>query len=183
VERLRTIYDIRIRLVHFPLHPETPEEGITLEQLFAGRGMDIPAMNARMSQLMSNEGLPYGRRTMTFNSRLAQELARWAVKTQPGGDSIHDALFQAYFVAGQNIAQSDTLVRIAEQLGLDAREAKAALESRRFKSAVDTDWQRSRSLGISGVPTFVLGGSALVGAQPYETLEALLLEADVPRRL
>jgi hypothetical protein len=42
------------------------------------------------------------------------------------------------------------------------------LESRSFRSAVDADWQRSASLGITSVPTFVLGEFALVGAQPYD---------------
>ena len=181
MERLRTTYDIQIRIVHFPLHPDTPEDGLTLEQLFAARDIDIPAVKARMARLMSDEGLPYGERTMTFNSRLAQELAKWA-ETQPGGGAIQDALFRAYFVEGLNIAQIDNLVRIAQQLGLDAQEAKDVLESRRFQSAVDTEWQRSRALGITGVPTFMLGDRVVVGAQPYDALEHLLLESGVPRR-
>ncbi len=181
MERLRTTYDIQIRIVHFPLHPDTPGDGLTLAQLFAGRDIDIAAAKARMARLMSDEGLHYGERTMTFNSRLAQELAKWA-ETQPGGGAIHAALFRAYFVDGLNIAQIDNLVRVAQQLGLDAQEAKDVLESRRFQSAVATEWQRSRSLGITGVPTFMLGDRAVVGAQPYDVLERLLLESGVSRR-
>ncbi len=156
-------------------------EGITLERLFAGRDIDIPASKARMARLMAEEGLPYGERTMTFNSRLAQELATWAA-TQPGGESIHDALFRAYFVDGLNIAQSENLMRLAQQLGLDAQEARDVLDSRRFQEAVDADWQRSRELAITGVPTFVVGKRAVVGAQPYEILENLLLGSGAARR-
>ena len=32
VDRLAQNYDIQIKYTHFPLHPETPEEGLTLEQ-------------------------------------------------------------------------------------------------------------------------------------------------------
>ena len=181
MERLRATFDIQIRIVHFPLHPNTPENGLTLEQLFAGREIDIPAAKTRMARLMSDEGLPYGERTMTFNSRLAQELAKWA-ETQPGVGDIHGALFRAYFVDGLNIAQIENLVRVTQQLGLDAKEAKDVLDLRRFQSAVDTDFQRSASLGITGVPTFVLGDFAVVGAQPYDVLEHRLLESGVPRR-
>ena len=77
VERLRADDQIDVKFTHFPLHPDTPVEGLTLEQLFAGRNIDIPAAKARMVRLMADEGLDYGDRTMTYNSRLAQELAKW----------------------------------------------------------------------------------------------------------
>ena len=56
------------------------------------------------------------------------------------------------------------------------------LEDRRYRAAVDSDWQRSRDLGITGVPTFVIGDQGLVGAQPYEQLEALVISAGASRR-
>ena len=80
--------------MHFPLHPETPADGVTLEELFAGRDVDMDGMHNRMKGLMDGEGLPYGRRPHTYNSRLAQELGIWA-DTQPGGEAIHLALYQA----------------------------------------------------------------------------------------
>lgn len=134
-----------------------------------------------MKGLMAEEGLPYGERTHTYNSRLAQELGNWA-DTQPQGDVFHDAMFRAYFVAGQNIGDIDTLVQIAASVGLSANEARAVLTERRFKAEIDTDWQRSRDYGITGVPTFVAGGRGVVGAQPYATLERLLHMAGAARR-
>jgi predicted DsbA family dithiol-disulfide isomerase len=162
--------------VHFPLHPETPAEGISIEELFAGRDIDIDAMYERMKALMDAEGLPYGHRSYTYNSRLAQELGTWA-DTQPGGEAIHDALYTAYFVDGSNIGDVDVLVDIAESVGLPGGAARAVLEDRSFQSAVDADWAKSRQYGITGVPTFVAGGYGVVGAQPYEALEDLLNRA------
>lgn len=181
IERLRQAYDIDLRFVQFPLHPETPEAGLTLEELFAGRNIDIPAAKLRMEQLMAEESLPYGDRGMTFNSRRAQELAKWA-ESQPNGDDIHDRLFRAYFVDGINLADVDRLVEIAEAAGLPGDEAREVLTSRTFQSAVDADWQRSRELGVTGVPTFVAGGRGLVGAQPYEALEQLVQAAGAQPR-
>ena len=180
VEKLRQAFAIDFSYRHFPLHPDTPQAGLTLEELFAGRNIDIPAAQARMSQLMTEEGLPYGARTMTYDSRLAQELGNWA-ETKPGGEKIHDALFQAYFVDNVNLAKVDNLINIAERVGLPAGEAQEILEQRPFREAVDADWQRSRELGITGVPTFVIGNQSLVGAQPYEQLEALLISAGAVR--
>ena len=89
---------------------QSPEQGLTLQQLFAGRGIDIRAGQTEMKRLMAKEGLPYGERMMTYNSRLAQELAIWA-ETQPGGDAIHNALFRAYFVDGTNIIGTSRFTR------------------------------------------------------------------------
>lgn len=167
--------------MHFPLHPETPENGQSLEQLFAGRGVDLDAMYTRMKGLMDAEGLPYGKRTHTYNSRLAQELGRWA-DTQEGGEALHDALYRAYFVDARNIGDPAVLLEIVDAVGLSVEEARAVLEERRFKEVVDADWQRSRQMGVTGVPTFVAGGYGVVGAQPYEVLEQLLDQVGAPRR-
>jgi predicted DsbA family dithiol-disulfide isomerase len=143
--------------VHFPLHPETPAEGQSLEELFAGRGVDLEAMYARMKGLMEEEGLPYGRRTHTYNSRLAQELGAWA-DTQADGEALHDALYRAYFVEARNIGDADVLIEIAEAVGLPAEAAAKVLSERSFSDVVDADWARSREIGVTGVPTFVAGG-------------------------
>ena len=181
VDKLRTTFDIEIAYRHFPLHPDTPEDGLTLDELFAHHNIDIPAAQARMSRLMAAEGLPYGTRTMTYNSRLAQELGKWA-DTQPEGEQIHDALFQAYFVDNVNLARIDSLIKIAQQVGLPAVDVERVLAERLFRDAVDADWQRSRALGLTGVPTFVIGDRGLVGAQPYEQLEAFVSSANAVRR-
>lgn len=162
--------------MHFPLHPDTPMEGRSLAELFAGRGKDIPKMQEQMRARMEAEGLPYGNRTMTYNSRLAQELGAWA-DTQPGGEAIHDALFRAYFVDGLNIGDAEVLAGLAEKIGLSREAALEVLEKRTFKAAVDADWEKSHQFGVTGVPTFVAGGSGLVGAQPYEALEQLVKQA------
>ena len=173
IEKLVREENVAIKWVHFPLHPNTPQEGQTLAALFAGRGMDIPQMNQQMTARMQAEGLPYGNRTHTYNSRLAQELGAWA-DTQPGGDAIHDALFRAYFVDGLNVGDVDVLQQVAESVGLDRSAAQEVLDQRTFKEAIDRDWEKSRQYGVTGVPTFVTGGQGLVGAQPYEALVSMV---------
>jgi predicted DsbA family dithiol-disulfide isomerase len=173
IERLRKEHGVKVQWVHFPLHPDTPQEGRSLEDLFRGRGYDVAKMQAQMRARMEAEGLPYGDRRMTYNSRLAQELGKWA-DTQPGGEAIHDALFKAYFVDGRNIGDADVLLKIAKSIGLPEEGAREVLEKRTFKHAVDADWDKSRQYGVTGVPTFVAGQRGVVGAQPYETLVQLI---------
>ena len=147
-----------------------------LKDLFAGRGFDLDAMDARMKALMDAEKLPYNQRSHTYNSRLAQELAKWA-DSRPGFEAIHGALYHAYFVDGLNIGDPAVLIRIAESVGLPGDEARDVLADRTFKEAVDEDWERASRSGITGVPSFVAGKYKVVGAQPYDMLVELLKAA------
>ena len=134
---------------------------------------------------MEQERLPYNsERNMSYNSRLAQELAKWA-ETKGKGYEVHDPLFRAYFVDVKNIGKREVLAAVAGEIGLPKDEAVEALTSRSFKEAVDADWRRCAEIGVTAVPTFLIGPSsnlrasryALVGAHPYEELEKLVLRA------
>ncbi len=173
IEKLQENFDVKIKWVHFPLHPDTPMEGRTMEELFAGRNVDLKANYETMKARMDAEGLEYGQRTHSYNSRLAQELGKWA-DTQPGGEAIHNALYRAYFIDNNNLADIDVLVAVAESVGLPGDAAREVLESRSFEAEIDADWAKSREYGVTGVPTFVAGGYGVVGAQPYEALEGLM---------
>lgn len=188
---------MKIKWVHFPLHPNTPPQGRSIADMFRGRGVDLDAMHSRMSDEMAAEGLPYGKRTHTYNSRLAQELGTWGDKygdsllketsadpsananatQETPGDRLHSALYRAYFVDGRDISNIDELVAIAESVGLPADKARSVLETREFSKAVDADWAKSQNYEVTGVPTFVAQGMGVPGAQPYEVLSRLVEKA------
>lgn len=160
-----------MKWISFPLHPETPEEGLELERLFAGRNIDISATLKRLEAVAAECGLPFGPRTMTFNSRRAQEAGKWA-ESLGKGDEFHMAVFKAFFADGRNIARAPVLVELAESVGLQGVEE--VLSKGTFKQAVDDDWSYSRRCEIIAVPTFVVEGRRAVGAQPYSVLEKLV---------
>ena len=170
-----------MRWTAFPLHPEIPGEGVTLERLFAGRRINIPEMLQRLEQTARRLGLPFGERRMSFNSRRAQEAAKWA-ESHGEADAFHNAVFRAYFVDGKNLHEVETLAAAAESVGLKGEDLDEILRSKTFKTAVDQDWLRSHQLGITAVPTFRMNGETLVGAQPYEQLAALLAAQRAPAK-
>ena len=148
---------------------------MSLQQLFSGRNVDIDAVRARLKQAADEAGLPLTDRAMTYNSRRATELGKWAEKTGKG-EAYHDAVFRAYFAEGLNIGDIDVLKRICLDLDLDPGEAEHILSKRTFGRAVDEDWEYALKIGISAVPTFIMDGRSVVGAQPYETLEKLVTQ-------
>ena len=162
------------------MHPNTPEEGLTLDELFAGRGIDIPALLEHLRRVADECGLPFGMREKTFNSRRAQELGKWA-ESLGHGEDFHMAVFQAYFVDGLNIAKVPVLTGLVEALNLDGAEAERVLTEETFRQLVDQDWAYSRTQGITAVPTFTANGRTVLGAQPYEALEKLVLTASASR--
>ncbi len=157
----------------FPLHPETPEEGQSLEELFRTTPEKLAEMIAHLQATANELGLPFGPRTKTYNSRLAQELGIWAMASGKG-DEFHLAVFRAYFADGVNLGKIPVLLEIASRIGLPEKEAMQVLTDGVYKDAVDKDWQESRFKGITAVPTFIMGQHKLVGAQNYESLVQLV---------
>ena len=181
LKKIKQAFIINVKLLHFPLHPETPLEGRELKDLFNCELEEIDNKNSHMRMLMKNEGLPFSDRTHTYNSRLAQEIGAWA-ETQNGGERIHDKFYEAYFVEGRNLADADVILNVVAKAGLNPEDARIVLEERQFKTAVDKDWSKSYQYGITGVPTFVIAGKGLVGAQSYESLVHLLNDVGTRKR-
>lgn len=142
---------------------------------------NIPQMMERLRRVSREEGLPLGQREKTYNSRLAQELGKWA-ESKERGEPFHKAVFHAYFADGINIARIPNLVNLAVKVGLSGQEAQKVLEKRAFKDAVDSDWARSYKMGVTAVPTFMMNSNVVVGAQPYDVLERFLVQNNVPLR-
>jgi len=146
-----------------------------LDELFAGRGIDIPAVLEHLKRVAAECGLPFGMRNKTFNSRKAQELGKWA-EGQDAGEAFHMAVYKAYFVDGLNIATPDILAEIAGSVGLDPDKALKVIDKHSYAAHVDDDWQRAREFGVTAVPTSIYQKQALVGFQAYASYRQLIVE-------
>ena len=135
---------------------------------------------SRVDAMLTREGLPFTERKFSYNSRSAQELAKWA-KDQGREDAFNDAVYRAYFVDAANIGKPEVLLELVEEAGLPVEEARRVLSDRTFQQPVNDDWQRCYSLGVTAVPTYLSEGLAIVGAEPYEQLERLVTEVGAVR--
>ena len=90
-------------------------------------------------------------------------------------DAMKERLMRAYFTEGERLGDRATLIRLASEVGLDAR---AVIESEQFTQDVRADERLAGELGISGVPFFVMAGKIGVsGAQPVDVLRGALDQA------
>jgi predicted DsbA family dithiol-disulfide isomerase len=108
------------------------------------------------------------------NSFDAHRLAKWA--NQFGKEyELTDRLMKAYFTEGKNIADVDTLVSIAKELGMDEEEARKVLSSNQYADQVKAEITEGQQIGVRGVPFFVLNRKyGVSGAQPVEYFNQVL---------
>lgn len=152
-----------------------------LEELFRTTPERIEHMVSQLRMASEELGLPFGQRTRTYNSRIAQELGLWA-ESLGKGDAFHKAAFHAYFAEGENLAKAAVLKDLVAQIGLPIDEAEYVISKRSYRDHVDKDWTESRFKGVTAVPTFIIGDHRLVGAQNYASLERLVTSCGVKEK-
>ena len=170
VERLQAEYDVEVLFAPYLLDPTTPPEGKPRQRQTSA---DSPKTDMELRGEAA--GIRYNRgRTITSNSHLALEAAEFAGEMGHGLE-FHRAMFKAYFEDLEDIGQRDVVVRVGEGAGLDGAELRKALEERRFQEQVDEGIAWARSIGVTGVPTFVLDERhGIVGAQEHDVFVDLL---------
>jgi predicted DsbA family dithiol-disulfide isomerase len=116
----------------------------------------------------------------TPNTRAALALAEWA-RERGKLTPFREAVMAAHWREGKDIEDPAVLAECARAAGLDAAEARAALDDPTFTERVDRMAVEAARAGVTGIPTFIVGKGAVVGCQPYEELEGLMQAAGVPR--
>ncbi|HET9422295.1 MAG TPA: DsbA family oxidoreductase [Nocardioides sp.] len=88
---------------------------------------------------------------------------------------LKEALLRAYFVEAQNVADHETLTRIATETGLDEVAVKEVLTTDRYADEVEADIRQAAAYGATGVPFFVIDQKyGISGAQPVDTFRQVL---------
>ena len=157
----------------FQLRPDLPATGepwAAFVRTKFGDAARAKAMFDRVAQIGAADGLSFAFDNVASaaNTRDAHRLIRLAA--DEGREwPMADALFAAYFAEGRNLNDPDQLVAIATQIGLDAPDVRAMLESDAYIAEVDGSQQEAEQIGITGVPFYIFDQRyAISGAQPVE---------------
>lgn len=174
LEKLPFKDEIEVEWKSFQLDPSlNPGETKTTFEYFKEKKGVPEAQTKQMIEQVSQMGNTAGIRfnfdkaiiTNTFSAHKLLHLAKKYKKA----NEMEEALFIAHFIDGKNIGNRDTLVEIAESLGINTDETRQVLTSEEFDDEVRHDFSEAKNHGISGVPFFILNGKyAVSGAQPAE---------------
>lgn len=132
-------------------------------------------MHQHVIQAAKEVGLDFkSENTGIANSFNAHRLIQMA-KSRGLDNEAEEQLFKAQFTEGKNIDNAKTLTEIGVAIGLDEDEVKEMLASGAFSKEVKQDEKQAQSIGINGVPFFILNNKyAISGAQsPDIFLQAL----------
>jgi predicted DsbA family dithiol-disulfide isomerase len=164
---MRDRFGAEIMWLSFDLHPEYPPEGIPRAELTARYG---ETMHDRMRQRFEQEGLVYNPPPdVVPNTRAAQQLTELA-RSRGLGRRMHDRLMDAYWAEAVDIGDVGELRRLAAEVGID--DPDTAWDDPVYLERVLASSAQAQSIGVSGVPGFLLDRRLLVlGAQPREVFE------------
>jgi predicted DsbA family dithiol-disulfide isomerase len=175
VELLDGRHQVRVTWKPYQLNPWMPAEGMEraeYRRMKFGSAERSKGMDARLVEAGRGEGieLAFDRIARTPNTLDAHRLI-WLGGQQGRQIEVVDALFQAYFTDGKDIGNRAVLTALAATVGLDANEVRRFLESEAGLAEVEEEEQVGRSLGIDGVPFFLLADKyGVSGAQPSDVL-------------
>jgi predicted DsbA family dithiol-disulfide isomerase len=174
--------EVQVRWRSFELDPEAPTEqsGERATRLAEKYGITVERareLEQGLVETAAAEGLDFrfdvARAGSTFDGhRLVHLAAEHDLQ-----DEMKERLLRAYFTEGRLIADAQTLVELAVEVGLDGEQAAAAIAAGSYAEEVREDERLAAELGISAVPTFVVDRTIGVsGAQPPDILLELLRE-------
>jgi len=135
----------------------------------------IMQMHENLIQSGKNAGIDFNfddvKVSNSFKSQMLVQLANEKGKA----NEMEELLFEAYFKSGKDIDDVEVLSEIGEKLGFSKEEIQDAVQSPELAKLVKNDIFTANSLGIKGVPFFVINEKyGVSGAQPSHLFSEVL---------
>ena len=172
--------DVEVIFKSYELQPQIPsDESVSVYEVLARKmGTTVEqakAMNDQMVETAKTVGLEYNfDEVKQTNTLEAHRLFKYAEQQGKGLD-FTERLMRAYFTESRFLGRPDTLIELAEEIGLDGEEAEDVLVSDDFLEDVRNDQREAQQIGVQGVPFFVFNHKyAVSGAQPPELFQETL---------
>ena len=164
----------------FELNPQMAPEGEDVGEHIAKKYGMSQAQLAQNQEGLRQRGAAVGftfnldARQRIYNTFDAHRLLHWA--ELEGKDlALKQILLRAYFTDGDDVSAHETLVRLAEEAGLDATRARDILAGDAYADEVRAQERFFMDRGIHSVPATIINGQHLIsGGQPPEAFEQAL---------
>ncbi len=178
----RSDTDVVVRWHPYQLDPTIPPDGMDrklyLERKF-GSSENILRIQAPVRAAGEAEAIPFAfeKITRSPNTIDAHRLIRWA-EAAGVQDAMVERLFRLYFIEGGNLSDPKVLADAAVEAGLERTVTERLLQGDADRSEVEDEAQRAREIGITGVPTFLIGGRyAVIGAREPDVIAGAIAKA------
>ena len=179
---LRTLlaeYELRLDWRGFQLHPQTPVGGVRLDEYFPAER--VPAMRRHLAEVAAHFGVELLVPERMPNTRRALQLAEVA-RDDGRLEGFRERAMDAYWTAGADLEDSAVLRRLSQSAGLEPDALERADRDPVYATRILDIREEADTMGVTGIPTFVIGNYAMTGCQPFEVLEQLATRAGVSRR-
>lgn len=180
IDRIGPAITVDLTFQPFELNPTMPAGGQDviehLTQKYGGTAEDMQrnreAIRLRGAQLGFSFSMD--KRSRVYNTFDAHRLLHWA-HDEGCQLSLKNALFDAYFTDGLDIASHSVLVEVAGRVGLDRAWAAQILATDAFAAQVRASEKIYLDRGIHSVPAVIINDEHLIsGGQPVELFEKAL---------
>ncbi len=109
-------------------------------------------------------------------SRFAAEASECAGE-QDAFWEYHAKLFESQNGENRGAFNKDNLKKFAADLGLDSEAFDQCLDSGKYTQVVQEATQLAQSIGVSSTPAFLINGTPMLGAQPFEAFQKVIDQA------
>ena len=151
-----------------------------LAKRFGGRDR-VAAMHARLREFAKGFGITdMVLRDRSPNTRKALAIAEYA-REQGKLEPFRQLAMDAHWRRGLDLESDADPKTLAAEAHLDPDAALAASNDARYLERIDRKREQAEDIGVTGIPTFVIGNQGVVGCQPYEVL-ARFVESQGARR-
>ncbi|MCK5360284.1 MAG: DsbA family protein [Gammaproteobacteria bacterium] len=164
LQRLQQDYDVLINFRFIEIHPDTPQQGTTVDSLDYSHEQWQGMMDG-LVDMAQEEGVTLAPVSLLANSHRALLLAE-AVKKE-GRESfykLNQALYEQYFLAGRNIGDDEILREIAKKIGVSSKVIDRAWHDPEYEKTLQLNMSMAVKAGVTGTPTFFIGQQRLTGA-------------------
>jgi predicted DsbA family dithiol-disulfide isomerase len=162
-----------LEIVHLPfqIHPDIPPEGI-----------EAAPRTGPMYQMLDREaaraGLPLNWPPRLPDTRTALSAAEWARRRRSdASDEFNRALFAAHFELGEDLGDTDVIMRHAGAAGIDTASLRAALADGSARAFLAEAEALGARFGVQATPTWLIAGEMISGLRPESEFGALAQRA------